>query len=396
MPSSPTEQEPALTAEPPSPAAVRVAVLTPPGRGAVATISVTGPQAAQLVAANYRPAAGRPLTASPVGRIIFGRWCPDQTPGDEVVVCRRGDDEVEVHCHGGRLAAGAIVSSLVAAGAVEIPWSEFIASREPGGLEAAARVALAAVRTERAAAILLDQWRGELRAALSCAAAGIQGEASADAATILQGLIRSARVGLHLVEPWQVVLTGRPNVGKSSLLNAILGYERCIVHASPGTTRDVVTAQTALAGWPVELADTAGWRKSGDEIEAAGLAQAQTQLRQADLVVLVFDVTAGWTGEDQTLLAAWPEAVVVHNKCDLPAADAPDRPPGLRVSATQRQGLDELVRELSQRLVPEPPPPGSAVLFRREQLQGVQAASTALAAGDEPQAVAVLHRLLAD
>jgi len=396
MSAAPTEQKPVLTPEPPSPAAVRVSVLTPPGRGAVATLAVTGPQATELVAANFRAASGRPLPASPLGRIVLGRWCPDQTPGEEVVVCRRGEADVEIHCHGGRLAAEAIVRSLVAAGAVEIPWQAYAASCEPGRLEAEARVALAAARTERAAAILLDQWRGALRASLADAAAELQGGRTADAAAVLQGLLQSARVGLHLAEPWQVVLTGQPNVGKSSLINAILGFERCIVHATPGTTRDVVTAHTALDGWPVELADTAGWRDSGDEIEAAGWQRAQVQLRQADLVVLVFDVTADWTGADQTLLADWPGAVVVHNKCDLPAAAALARPPGMKVSAAQRQGIEELVQELGRRLVPEPPRPGAAILFTRAQRQAVQTAAAALAVGDEPQAVAGLQRLLAE
>ena len=184
-------------------------------------------------------------------------------------------------------------------------------------------------------------------------------------------------------------------MGKSSLINAILGFERCIVHAAPGTTRDVVTAQTALDGWPVELADTAGWRDSSDEIEAAGLQQARTQLRQADLIVLVFDVSAGWTSEDQALLAAWPGAVVVHNKCDLPPALPQGRPPGLMVSAAQRGGLDVLVRELGRRLVPEPPRPAAAVLFTQGQVQVVQAARSALAAGNPCEALTVLNKLLA-
>jgi tRNA modification GTPase len=379
----------------PSPVAVLVAVLTPPGRGAVATIGVAGPQATELVASMFRAAAGRSLIDAPLGRIVFGRWSAAQVPGEEVVVCRRAADEVEIHCHGGRLAAGAIVGPLVAGGARETSWREFTARHELGHLESEARLALTAARTERAAAILLDQWRGELRSSLGRAVACMERGQAADAAAILHELERSARVGLHLVDPWRVVLTGRPNVGKSSLINAILGFERSIVHAAPGTTRDVVTAQTALDGWPVELADTAGWRDSGDEIEAAGLQQASTQLGQADLIVLVFDVSAVWTGEDQALLAAWPDAVVVHNKCDLPRAVPQGRPPGRMVSAARGGGLDLLVRELGRRLVPKPPGSGTAVLFSQGQVRVVQAARSALAAGDHREAVGLLKRLLA-
>jgi tRNA modification GTPase len=262
-------------------------------------------------------------------------------------------------------------------------------------LETEARQTLSAVRTERTAAILLDQWRGGLRSSLRQAVTWIQSGRAAEAAVVLHELERSARVGLHLVDPWRVVLTGRPNVGKSSLINAILGFERSIVHAAPGTTRDVVTAQTAFDGWPVELADTAGWRDSGDEIEAAGLQQADIQLRQADLIVLVFDVSTDWAREDQALLAAWPGAVVVHNKCDLPPAVPLGRPPGLMVSAAQRGGLDVLVRELGRRLVPEPPCPAAAVLFTQEQVQAVQAAQSALDAGKNHEALTMLNGLLA-
>lgn len=388
-----TAVQPISGGSPPQ-ADVDVAVLTPPGRGAVATIAVVGPQATSLVASSFRAAEGRPLTDVPLGRIVFGRWCIAQTPGEEVVVSRRGTDEVEIHCHGGRFAAGAIVGSLVAGGAREIPWQEFAARHEPGRLEVEARQALSAARTERTAAILLDQWRGELRSSLGCAVAWLESGRIVDAAAVLHELERSARLGMHLVEPWRVVLTGRPNVGKSSLINAILGFERCIVHATPGTTRDVVTAQTALDGWPVEVADTAGWRDSSDEIEAAGLQQARTQLSQADLIVLVFDVSAGWTSVDQVLLEAWPGAVVVHNKCDQPAVFSQGRPQGLLVSAAQREGLDVLVRELGLRLVPQPPCPETAVLFTQPQVQAVQAAQAALATGDNREALTILNGLL--
>jgi tRNA modification GTPase len=375
-------------------AACQVAVLTPPGRGAVATIAVAGSQATGLVASKFRAAGGRPLDEVPVNRIAFGRWIAADAPGEEVVVARRAEDEVEIHCHGGRFAAGAIVESLRAAGAREVSWDQFAARHEPGGLEADARRALSAARTERTAAILLDQWRGVLRASLEQAVDRLRSGEVAGAAAILNELERWARVGLHLTEPWRVVLTGRPNVGKSSLINAVLGFERCIVHTAPGTTRDVVTAHTALDGWPVELADTAGWRAGGDEIEAAGLQRAEWQLRQADLIVLVFDLSAPWTDDDQALGAAWPAALILHNKCDLTPFASANRPPGLRVSAVQAGGVADLVRELARRLVPEPPPTGTAVPFTQPQVQAVRSARAALTAGNAPRALILLEELL--
>jgi tRNA modification GTPase len=221
---------------------------------------------------------------------------------------------------------------------------------------------------------------------------GLLGRGStAGAAAVLNDLARWSSLGLHLTEPWRVVLTGRPNVGKSSLINALLGFERCIVHTAPGTTRDVVTAHTALDGWPVELADTAGWRVGGDDVEAAGLRRAEQQLRQADLVVLVFDLSAPWTHNDEALRVAWPGALIVYNKCDLPPIASPNRPPGVHISAVQAGGVEGLVRELARRLVPEAPPPGTAVPFTQSQVQAVRSARAALAAGNERQALTLLE-----
>lgn len=377
----------------------QVAILTPAGRGAVATVSVAGRQATERVAALFHNAAGRPLADFPCGRIVFGRWAAseatgEEEAGEEVVVCRRAADEVEVHCHGGRLAARTIVDSLVARGALEISWQDFAAQQSIGRIEAEARVALAAARTQRTAAVLLDQLRGAFRSSLTGAITLIRRGDTAEAARILSDLQRDAKVGLHLTEPWRVVLTGRPNVGKSSLINAILGFERCLVHAEPGTTRDVVTAHTALDGWPVELADTAGLHDSLDEIETAGVQRARQQLQQADLIVLVFDVSSPWTEADEALLAEWPGAIVAHNKCDLLPGRRADRPAGLLVSAAQGQGIDTLVREIARRLVPESLLPGTAVVFTQPQLQAVRAALSALAATNEVEAESILAGLL--
>jgi tRNA modification GTPase len=108
----------------------------------------------------------------------------------------------------------------------------------------------------------------------------------------LDALLRWSEFGRHLTQPWQVVLTGVPNVGKSSLINRLLGYSRSIVYAEPGTTRDVVTAATAFDGWPVELSDTAGLRDAAGEIEAAGVERARRHLATADLAI-VFSTAAG-------------------------------------------------------------------------------------------------------
>ena len=134
------------------------------------------------------------------------------------------------------------------------------------------------------------------------------------------------------------MVAGRPNVGKSSLINALLGYPRSIVHPTAGTTRDVVTAATAIDGWPVLLADTAGLGVGGDAVERAGIALAHQQMAQADLIVLLFDLSVPWTAADDALLADWPEAMVVHNKSDAALSGETARPPGLAVMRLTRRG----------------------------------------------------------
>jgi tRNA modification GTPase len=180
------------------------------------------------------------------------------------------------------------------------------------------------------------------------------------------------------------VLAGRPNVGKSSLINALLGYARAIVFDEPGTTRDVLTAATALDGWPVELADTAGLHNTSDALEAAGVERARQQMAAADVLVLVFDLTQPWSAEEASLIEEWSAAILVFNKCDLPEAPSPNRPTGLRTSATTREGVEELIRRLAERLVPLPPPPSCAVPFTVRQVEALHEMARRIAPSGVP------------
>ncbi len=268
------------------------AILTPTGRGAIASIAIDGPQAAAMVAQLFVPAVSRPFIERPQGDIVYGRW---SSSNEDVVACRRNTDRVEIHCHGGVAASRAILDSLVAAGCIAVSWQDFVARDERDRIRAAARVALAECRTQRSAAILLDQYRGALAHAIREIDSVLEHRQTTAAVQSLELLLSRSRLGLHLASPWQVVIAGPPNVGKSSLINALVGYERAIVFDQPGTTRDVVTALTAFDGWPVELSDTAGLRESRDPLELAGVAKAQQQLQQADLILLVFDRLQPWT-----------------------------------------------------------------------------------------------------
>ncbi len=145
-------------------AEVSVVLLTPAGRSAVASLLVEGPGATQAVSGLFQP-VGRRLADVPCGRIVFGRW-QASTPGEEVVVCRRADESIEIHCHGGRTAARAIIDSLAELGCREIAWRDWIHHSAADPLAAEAQVALATASTERTALVLWDQYEGALRRAV--------------------------------------------------------------------------------------------------------------------------------------------------------------------------------------------------------------------------------------
>ncbi|NLX95364.1 MAG: GTP-binding protein [Rhodopirellula sp.] len=354
-----------------------VAELTPPGRGAVATLRVEGLGARDVVARHFRPATGRDLSSYPPERVVFGRFGPE--PGEEVIVHAASEQAVEIHCHGGHAAVARLTELLAAAGCRRTDWRQWTRSHHQDPIAAEAHIALAEARTQRAAEILLDQYQGALRRAMDDIQA-LLGEGQVDQARQqIDRLLARAPLGLHLTAPWQVVLAGRPNVGKSSLINSLVGYQRALVDPLPGTTRDVVTATTALDGWPVELSDTAGLRDGASPVEQAGIALAEERLAAADLAVLVFDASRPWSDEDQRLFETYPRSLVVHNKCDIMAPDGPPRREGLSTSATRGDGIDALAAAIAQRLVPEVPPAGAAVPFTQAQIEALRAYPKTLA-----------------
>jgi tRNA modification GTPase len=349
---------------------LRLIQLTPPGRSAVATLRIEGPGAVETVAAHVRTRSGRSPHDFPADRLVVGRFGGSQ--GEEVVLRRTADGAVELHCHGGLAAVARIEHDLVQAGCRPLSWQEWVRGQEADPIAAAARIALAEARTARTAAILLDQYRGALGRALRAIEAELGGGRTASARRQLDSLRALAPLGLHLVRPWQVVVAGPPNVGKSSLINALAGYPRAIVHWAPGTTRDALTAPTVLDGWPVELCDTAGLRAGGEAVERAGMELARRKMAQADLLLLVFDRSQPWSEAEQALCDAQAGALIVDNKSDLPPAEC-WRPAGEPVSATQGQGIDALCKAIAGRLVAQPPLPGAAVPFTQEQIDRIDA-----------------------
>jgi tRNA modification GTPase len=358
--------------------------LTPPGRAAVTVIAVAGPDAVTVVSRLLAPCAVR-LADSAIGEIRIDHWGGEG--GEKVVVSRRAEDRVEIHCHGGAAAVRAVIDPLVAQGCREMSWRRWVGASEDNSIRVAVRLALASAQTEKVAAILLDQFDGRLQAAIE---------------DLLGRLLSYKPVGCHLTSSWGVVLSGLPNVGKSSLLNALAGFQRAIVSPTPGTTRDVVTFKTAIDGWPVQLFDTAGLRDPEDDIEAAGVALAEATRAAADLDVQVHDAREGVHRGEPKRVDSTGKQLSVWNKMDLLSSQARSAlrcvaDGGQRcffVSAVTGEGIGELIAGIGQSLVPDAPPAAAAVPFTAEQFAAIESARILAEKRDLPAVRAALQSLL--
>lgn len=371
---------------------LRVVQLTPAGRAGIATVRIEGPGACARVDAHFDPIGRRRVAELPPDRVALGHFQLGQGVADEVLVCRPAAEAVEIHCHGGPAVVERLAGRLLAAGGRLDSWQEWVRGRPASRTKNTAREALAGAITLRGASILLNQFHGALDRALEELRGMLERGEFHLAAERLQRLLALSPCGCHLTRPWRVVLAGRPNAGKSSLINALVGYRRAIVHERPGTTRDVVTTSTAVDGWPVELADTAGLRPAESPLELGGIHLAERCLRSADLVLLVVDA-ADFRDEDDTLRRRYPGALIAANKIDLPAA----RPPraSLPVSALHGTGIDRLLAAIAGRLVPDPPRAGEAAPFTQRQADGLRALKNALDRNDCQTALARLNELSA-
>ena len=342
----------------PAPPAVDtiVAPATPPGEGGVGIVRLSGPRAQQLLAAVFRGRIAPPAMAS--HRLYHGRLCrPDGPALDEVlaVVMRAphsytGEDVVEVHCHGGSLLMRAALDLFLAAGArlaapgeftqraflngrLDLAQAESVAALIGARSEQAARAALA--QLDGRLSTCLHRYSSELRELLTLLEAhidfpdddlgsldevAVQARAQAVRSAMAE-LLATFDTGRALREGVSVLILGRPNVGKSSLLNALLGEARAIVTDIPGTTRDTVEEQLVLGGIPLRLVDTAGVRDTDDPIEQEGVRRASAKAEAADLVLLVIDQSQPLQAEDRMAMALAPplRTVLVRNKSDLPS-----------------------------------------------------------------------------
>ncbi|WP_437230462.1 GTPase [Planctomicrobium sp. SH661] len=323
-------------------------LLTPVGRGAVATIGFRGDLS--LLDGLFRAASQKELSQLSLNRVNFGHWGSESS--EEVVLTKIADDAAELHCHGGQAAVERILQDVTAIGGSVADLSSWM-KREHSPVEAECQIALMKATTLKTAHHLLRQV-----SLFPAAVKHLQTLPPEARREQIEALLRWSNFGEHLTTPWKVVLCGRPNVGKSSLINALVGYTRSVVFDQPGTTRDVVAVETAFDGWPVELSDTAGLRETTGELEAAGISLARERMREADLLLIIMDAATGVTEEDQELRKTFPDAIPVFNKCDLVPPTHADSlsTEAITVSAFKQTGIEKLIQTISQRLVPAEPP----------------------------------------
>jgi tRNA modification GTPase len=368
-----------------------VAPVTPPGEGGVGIVRLSGPQAVTYLKRSFRSKTKHEEFES--HRLYYGQlFNADEVRLDEVlaVVMRSprsytGEDVVEVHCHGGIQIIRSVLDLFLAAGARMAAPGEFTQRAFLHGRldlsQAEAVVDVIKARSERSGQVALDQLEGhlsrkiyaysdQLKSALALLEAHIDFPddevGSLDLASLVEpfhaqvdemvALANSFDVGRVLREGVSILILGRPNVGKSSLMNALLGEARAIVTEVAGTTRDTLEESLVLAGFPVRLIDAAGVRETDDPVEKEGVRRASSKARIADLILLVVDGSTPLNAEDHLAIdqCQIDKTIVVVNKDDQPQSidfsQLKEFSHKVSVSAKQMKGLDSLCTVIAERL----------------------------------------------
>ncbi len=355
-----------------------VALSTAPGRGAIAIVRLSGERSLPILRGIFAPRKAR--SAFPRGRPVLGCFLDDGEAFDEGVAVYHpapasctGEDVVEMHCHGGPAIVQAILRLAREMGARPAQPGEFTRRAFLEGkidlLQAEAVADLVMAQTQKAAKAALHHLEGRLSSVLEevwekVVEAGAHIEAAidfpdefepgagpsvsgapmggaqladlfAEIEEALEGLVLSYRFGRILREGARVAILGRPNAGKSTLLNGLLGTRRAITSAVPGTTRDTVEEVCDIGGVPVRLIDTAGLREAGDPVEVEGTERARRAAAAADLCLMVMDITRGvgeigWAAQEAR--AEKRRNLFLFNKID-------------KVSLERREGARAFFRE---------------------------------------------------
>lgn len=363
------------------------AIATPPGEGGIAVIRVSGGEAISVCDRIFR--GRRPLSECPGYTVAYGKIIEEGQIIDEVLVSvmraphsYTGENVVEISCHGGSLVTRRVLSAVLNSGAMLASRGEFTKRAFINGKldlsQAEAVIDLIRSESNAAANLSVNQLQGKLSAPiqeirekiLELAAQldamadfpdegieTVQEEAVFEALSALiqklQKMLSQAEQGKLIREGINTVIVGKPNVGKSSLLNALSGSERALVTSQAGTTRDVIEEHIQFGDLQLNLFDTAGIRSAAGEIEELGIIKAKEYLSQADLVFCVLDASRSFEQEDASILSLLRDKKVIYilNKSDLEfKIQLPESLSGSRIvslSAKTGSGLEELSQSVA-------------------------------------------------
>jgi tRNA modification GTPase len=374
------------------------AIATPEGKGGIGIIRVSGPQAEEICHALFRPKKGTaPLETH---RLYHGEIVSPETGSvlDEVLAVLMksphsytGEDTLEIHCHGGPLILRNVLGAVIEAGARPAKPGEFtkraFLNNHLDLSQAEAVMELIEAQTARGLELALSHLRGDLSAKtrslrellieiLAHLETSIDfGEDDAEhlnkeeltekigqVIRDIQDILSTYGEGKIHREGVTAVITGKPNVGKSSLLNRLLGEKRAIVTTTPGTTRDFIEETVSIQGLPVKFVDTAGIRESKEEIESAGIALVWEKAAAADVVIILLDGSEALTKEDREIIDRnrGRTIALVVNKSDLPqkitTESLSETIPGtepLLISAKYGEGIPEMKEKIHSLVVHE-------------------------------------------
>ena len=358
------------------------AIATASGAGGIAIVRVSGPSSCEILKNCFHPKREQEFKSH---RMMYG-FAVDAGGEqlDEVMAVYLAapgtytrEDMFEIQCHGGGVCARRVMERIIELGARIAEPGEFTRRAFMNGRidlsRAEAVMSLIGANSEAAARASMRQLEGGISGFVRDTAEKLkkcmalieactdfpdeveEPDAARRVREDLTGIIaeierrcdpRSAKL---IREGASIVLAGRPNVGKSSLMNALLKQERAIVTSIPGTTRDVLTERIRLGGISAELSDTAGQRQTSDPVERIGVDRAIHAMESADIVLIVLDSSENLTDEDEKLLRNADERTIIcMNKCDLPRRW--DYPGAFHLSAATGEGVEALLKEMESRV----------------------------------------------